>query len=288
MSDASHRFLFDNTDIRGEIIQLDDSFKEVMAIHHYPPVVANMLGEFMAASALLGSTIKFDGTLILQARSEGQIPLIMSEFQSSRSLRAIAQGGETATSSDFSQLLGGGTLAITIDPTQGQRYQGVVALDGDNLASALEYYFLQSEQLDTLLVLACDGNRAAGLLLQALPPSAGIDSAEREDRWHTARQLVNTVQADELLNLEPQTLLYRLFHEDGVRVLDSEPVKFACGCSEERVAKAIISLGEQEATSIAEEDGKIEINCEFCNNQYLFSPADVSQLFIPKSDNSLH
>ena len=288
MTDLSHRFLFDNTDIRGEIIQLDASFKEVMEIHHYPPAVASMIGQFMAASVLLGSTIKFDGSLTLQARSQGQIPVIMAEYNSDRSIRAIARQAETATSNDFSQLLGDGTLAITIDPLEGKRYQGLVALTGDNLASAVEYYFIQSEQLDTILVLASSDGKAAGLLLQALPPSAGIDTAMREDRWLSAKQLVATISDDELLNLDAQTLLYRLFHEDGVRMLESDAVKFNCHCSSERVSTALTSIGESEVRSIIEEDGKIEMHCEFCNSNYQFFSADIDNLFNSKSDNSLH
>jgi molecular chaperone Hsp33 len=288
MTDLSHRFLFDNTDIRGEIIQLDASFKEVMEIHHYPPAVASMIGQFMAASVLLGSTIKFDGSLTLQARSQGQIPVIMAEYNSDRSVRAIARQAETATSNDFSQLLGDGTLAITIDPLEGKRYQGLVALTGDNLASAVEYYFIQSEQLDTILVLASSDGKAAGLLLQALPPSAGIDTAMREDRWLSAKQLVATISDDELLNLDAQTLLYRLFHEDGVRMLESDAVKFNCHCSSERVATALTSIGESEVRSIIEEDGKIEMNCEFCNSNYQFFSTDIDNLFNSKGDNSLH
>lgn len=288
MTDLSHRFLFDNTDIRGEIIQLDASFKEVMEIHHYPPAVASMIGQFMAASVLLGSTIKFDGSLTLQARSQGQIPVIMAEYNSDRSIRAIARQAETATSNDFSQLLGDGTLAITIDPLEGKRYQGLVALTGDSLAAAVEYYFIQSEQLDTILVLASSDGKAAGLLLQALPPSAGIDTAMREDRWLSAKQLVATISDDELLNLDAQTLLYRLFHEDGVRMLESDAVKFNCHCSSERVATALTSIGESEVRSIIEEDGKIEMNCEFCNSNYQFFSADIDNLFNSQGGNSLH
>jgi molecular chaperone Hsp33 len=288
MTDLSHRFLFDNTDIRGEFIQLDASIKEVMEIHHYPPAVASMIGQFMAASALLGSTIKFDGSLVLQARSEGQIPIIMAEYNSDRTIRAIARQAETATSEDFKQLLGGGTLAITIDPLAGERYQGLVALTGDNLAAALEYYFVQSEQLDTILVLASNGEKASGLLLQALPPSANIDSAMREDRWLTAKQLVATISDDELLNLDAETLLYRLFHEDGVRMMKSEPIRFNCHCSSERVATALTSIGESEVRAIIEEDGKIDMNCEFCNTSYQFLSADIDTLFNSSGSKSLH
>jgi molecular chaperone Hsp33 len=288
MTDLSHRFLFDNTDIRGEIIQLDASFKEVMEIHHYPPAVASMIGQFMAASALLGSTIKFDGSLILQARSQGQIPVIMAEYNSDRSIRAIARQAETATSNDFSQLLGDGTLAITIDPLEGNRYQGLVALTGDNLASAVEYYFTQSEQIDTILVLASSDGKAAGLLLQALPPSANVDTVMREDRWLSAKQLVATISDDELLNLDARTLLYRLFHEDGVRMLESDAIKFNCHCSSERVSTALTSIGESEARAIIEEDGKIEMNCEFCNSNYQFLAADIDNLFNSKGGKSLH
>ncbi|MEH6606626.1 MAG: Hsp33 family molecular chaperone HslO, partial [Pseudomonadales bacterium] len=238
-----------------------------------------MIGEFMAASTLLGATIKFDGSLTLQARSEGEIPLIMAEYNSNRTLRAIAQKAEAAQSSDFERLLGGGTLAITIQPKDGKRYQGIVPLNGANLAEALEYYFQQSEQLDTLLILAANGTRAAGILLQALPASKDIDSAARADRWQTAQQLINTVSPEDLLELDPLTLLYRLFHEDGVRVLEPTPIDFGCTCSSERVAGALYSIGREEALSIIEEQQEIEMHCEFCNSQYNFNRQDILSLF---------
>ena len=167
--DRSLRFLFEQADIRGETVHLDDAYRDILAIHQYAPGVSRLLGEFLAASVLLSTTLKFEGKLILQARSEGEIPLLMVESNSALEIRAIARGAEQATSERFDRLLANGQLAITIDPEQGQRYQGIVPLVEDSLANSLDAYFRHSEQLGTRLWLAADGQRAAGLLLQQLP-----------------------------------------------------------------------------------------------------------------------
>lgn len=278
MADQSQRFLFDNTDIRGELIQLESSYQTVLEKNNYPEPVKKLLGEFMVAAALLGSTLKFKGTLSLLCRSEGEIPLITAEANNKGELRAIAKDTEQAHSNDFKTLLKNGNLVITIDPEGGNRYQGIVPLDGNNLAESLEHYFMQSEQLATSLYLVADGKTAAGMLLQELPASH-ISPEERAEQWQHLTHLAATLKDEELLQLENETLLYRLYHQEQVRLFDPKAHQFKCSCSKERTAKAIKAIGQEEAKSIIAEQGQIDITCEFCHHQYQFTEIDVQRLF---------
>ncbi len=277
MSDTILRFIFDQTDIRGEWVQLEHSYQDTLANHHYPPGVARLLGEFLAAASLLGATLKVDGSVILQARSQAQIPLIMAEATSAKELRGIVRGAEQANSQEFAALLGAGQLFITIDPRQGQRYQGVVPLEGNNLAECLEGYFRQSEQLPTRVWLAADGERAAGLFLQELPARA--DSETRSEQWQHLTTLATTITAKELLHLSGQELLHRLFHQEQLRLLRSDNLVFRCSCSQQRTEAMLLSLGRPEAEQILAEQGQIDVNCEFCNQHYRFDRDAVAKLF---------
>ena len=194
-------------------------------------MVQQLLGEFLAAASLLSSTLKFDGILTLQARGDGPLPLIMAECSHHQGLRAVAQPDDAADfdqlavdaegRADIRQLLGKGVLAITIDPDKGERYQGIVPLDADKLAGCLEHYFSQSEQLNTRFWFSADSNASAGLMLQALPQQLNASAEENRDHWETTVALADTVEPGELLGLEHETLLYRLFHEEQVRLFDA-------------------------------------------------------------------
>lgn len=282
MSDEILRFIFDGTDIRGEWVQLDRSYRDTLANHHYPPAVRRLLGEFLAAVSLLSATLKVEGTVILQARGGGEIPLIMAEATANRELRGIAHGAERALSGDFGALLGGGQLSITIDPTGGRRYQGIVELLGDNLAACLEHYFRQSEQLPTRIWLAADADRSAGLFLQELPNRS--DPEQRSRQWQHLVTLADTVSGAELLELSGEQLLYRLFHQEDLRLLRRDPLQFRCSCSQQRTEAMLISLGRAELEQILLEQGKIDVNCEFCNQRYQFGPAEVAALFQAATD----
>lgn len=279
MSDLLQRFIFDNTDIRGELVHLEQSYRDVLSIHPYPDVVAALLGEFLAAAALLSATIKFDGILTLQARSDGEIPLIMAEASSDHSLRAIAREAQAASSQDFNTLLTNGQLSITIDPQQGQRYQGIVELNGNNLAQCLEAYFQHSEQLSTRIWLCSNGRQAAGMLLQELPASQTADAELREQRWQHATQLAATVTEQELLTLAFETLLHRLYHREPVRLFAADSLYFKCSCSRARTLDALRTLGQQELETLLAEQAGIDINCEFCHQHYRFTQKDIHGLF---------
>lgn len=280
MSDQIQRFHFSDSPVRGELVQLTGSVEEVLERHDYPERVERLLAEAMAASVLLATTLKFEGSLILQARGNGPLETLMVECNHRREVRAIARVGEdwspAAEQLSLGELFGNeGQLAITIDPEVGQRYQGIVPLDGDTLAACLEHYFMQSEQLPTRLWLASTDEGAAGLLLQVLP---GHDQGEDADIWPRLCQLTNTVTAPELLGLAATDLLFRLYHEETVELHPSEAVSFRCTCSRERTEQVLLSLGEPELRDIVADQGAIEVSCQFCNQEYRFDPIDVEQM----------
>ena len=281
-SDFTQRFIFDDADARGELVALERSYAEVLAKHPYPEPVAELIGEFMAAAALLVGTLKFDGLLILQARSEGPVPLLMIECSSNRELRGLARyhADQITADAGLRDLMPDGTLAMTIDPTQGQRYQGIVELDGANLSECFSNYFALSEQLGTRFWLNANGSRARGMLLQQLPVDRHKDPEERQDKWEHLVALASTLTAEELLSLDNETVLHRLYHDEAVRLFDIQPLSFRCSCSRERSARALISLGEADAQQLLiEHGGSVEIDCQFCNERYFFDATDIAQLF---------
>lgn len=281
-TDFTQRFLFDNSDTRGELASLDHSYAEVLAKHAYPQPVQELLGELMAAAALLVGSLKFDGLMSLQARSEGPVPLLMIECTSDREIRGLARFNADQITPDatLADLMPNGVLAITIDPAVGKRYQGIVDLDGKTLSDCFTNYFVMSHQVPTRFWLAADGTRARGMLLQQLPAEVIKDEDERAESWQRLNMLGDTLKVEELLGLDNETILVRLFHEEELRVFPDELIEFKCSCSRERSGNALTSLGHDDALNlVAEHDGHIEIDCQFCNERYLFDAADVDQLF---------
>ncbi|MBC3420829.1 Hsp33 family molecular chaperone HslO [Pseudomonas wayambapalatensis] len=280
-TDFTQRFLFEERDVRGEWVELDKSYREVLARHPYPQPVAALLGELMAATSLLVGALKFDGLLILQARSQGPIPLLMVECSSQRDIRGMAryEADQIAADATLADLMPGGHLTLTIDPVKGQRYQGTVDLDGANLSECFTNYFVQSQQLNTRFWLDTSSGKARGLLLQQLPVDRQRDEEEREDSWQHVVAMASTLKPEEWAEGN-ETLLHRLYHEDAVRLFDIEPLRFHCSCSRERSGNALVSLGEADAKALVEEcGGKVEIDCQFCNERYFFDATDVAQLF---------
>ncbi len=279
MTDQIQRFLFDNTNVRGELVTLEQAYAEVLARHDYPPVVNRLLGELLAAVALLTDTVKLDGSLSIEVRGKGSLALLMAESNPGGELRAIARLAEDAPAPaddvGFLELLGGGQIMITLDPREGHRYQGIVALDHDSLAGCLAAYFVQSEQLPTRLWLAADGHRAGGLLLQRMP-----DESQNQDldAWERSVVLADTVKDEELLALGPEQLLQRLYHEEPVRIFDPKSLRFGCTCSQERIASALLTLGEEELRQVLAEHGSIDTQCHFCHTRYHFDEVDVEAL----------
>ena len=302
MADVLLPFVFEGADVRGAVVSLDRAWREVLTRHAYPLPVRSLLGEAMAASALLSSTLKFDGTLILQTQAEKReapVRLLVVECNADLTLRATAKLGaewDAASLQDghtLASLVGDGKIVITLDPraadaeggggrggAAGQAaYQGVVPLEGAHLAAALENYMLRSEQLDTRIFLAADEHRAAGLLIQRLPGEGGHARAAAESKWPDAAVLAATITEQELLTLAPREVMRRLFHEFDLRVFDERAAAFKCTCSRERVAGMLRALGREEVDGIVQEQGTVTVNCEFCNQAYGFDAVDAVQLF---------
>ncbi|WP_372964180.1 Hsp33 family molecular chaperone HslO [Marinobacter sp.] len=274
--DQFQRFIFEHSQVRGAWVQLGDSFNEITNQAPYPASIRQLLGESLVASVLLSSTLKFQGTVSLQAAGEGALRTLMSECSHDRNIRGLARFDEQAMGDhSLHELLGEGRMAITITPDQGQRYQGVVPREADTLAGCLEEYFERSEQLSTSLFLFANEESAAGLLLQRLPGH----TEEDDDLWNRVNHLARTVEADELLNLDSETLLHRLFNEETVRLFDPEPVTFHCSCSRERTLNALEAIGKEECYSILDEQGSINMDCQFCHANYQFDRNDIDHLF---------
>ncbi|WP_281648414.1 Hsp33 family molecular chaperone HslO [Parendozoicomonas sp. Alg238-R29] len=280
-TDSAQRFLFENTDIRGERVQLDQSLQEAFAPHAYPEMIRVLLGELATAAVLLSTTLKFEGKMTLQARSSGPVSLLMIECTDKRSFRGVARwSDEQLSPSDtgLHSLLENGQLVITVDPEKGKRYQGVIPLEGENLAGCLSSYFQQSEQLPTKLWLACDGEKAAGFLLQALPHQKDKDLAARTEHWEHFTVLAETLKDEEMLELSTEEVLHRLYHEEDIRLFDGETIKYHCNCSRERTGSALITVDPADIQEILEEQGQIDMDCQFCNTRYTFTEADIHQL----------
>lgn len=276
-ADLIRRFLFDKGAVRGEIVHLRSTWEAVLERHDYPPALRSIMGQFMAASALLAATLKFSGSMIMQVQSQGAINLLVVECTSDHIMRGTAQWSVIAEDANFSDLLGNGQLIITIDPLHSkERYQGIVELQGNSVAEALEEYLQRSEQLDTHLWLAADETIAAGMLLQKLPDEQSDD----EDLWPRAIQLASTLSQDELLQLNNVDIVHRLFHQEDIRLFDPQPVQFGCSCSRERVGNVLKMLGHDEVSTILKEEGMITVDCEFCNQHYEFDKVDTEQLFV--------
>ena len=279
-NDKLLRFIFDHSDVRGEIISLEKSYGEILRNGDYPEPISTLLGEMVAAVGLLSATLKFDGILTLQARGEGELSLIMADCTRQHLLRGIAQlsPGATPSSGNLGELLGKGHLAITIDPAKGERYQGIVPLESATLSGCIEQYFNQSEQLPTRLWLFADGDRCGGLLLQALPLQTQT-AEERDAYWQHLGILADTLKCEEFLSHDSETLLSRLFHQEQVRLFEPTDMAFGCSCSRDRTASMLKSMGEAEARSIIEEQGLIEIQCQFCHQQYRFDSSQINDIF---------
>lgn len=279
-NDRLTRFLLPGAGVRGVHVRLQDAWQRIRSRDDYPAAVSEMLGEAVAASALFTGHVKVEGRLSVQLRGRHRLRTLFAECTAAGTLRAIARLAEddaSAISRDLRELGDGAVLAITIENPgirgrEPARYQGLVPLEADSLAGAFEDYFRQSEQLPTRLLLAADGSHAAGLLLQKLPGDEGDT-----DGWARAGALFDTLGVDELLATDAQTLLLRLFHEEGVQALGGRDLAFGCSCSRERVAGMLRSLGAEEARA-AVIDGAARVRCEFCGERYAFDPGEVEAL----------
>jgi molecular chaperone Hsp33 len=271
--------------VRGELVHLDQAWKSVIERHDYPPLLRNMMGELTAAAVLLAATLKLKGALVLQIMGKGAIRLLVVECSGDMQLRATAKWSGDLTHGTLAELIGDGHFVITLDPKDGgPTYQGIVELQGDSVAEVLQNYMSQSEQLESRLWLAADGESAAGMLLQKLPQQIrpAAEAEPDEDMWERATILADTLKAEELLQLPAQELIHRLYHEEDIRLFDAQAVSFHCSCSRESVANMFKMLGREEVDSILSERENLEVFCEFCNQRYEFDKVDAELMFVEK------
>lgn len=273
------RFSFDNSNVRGERVLLNDAYQEIIKRKEYPLGLEKLLGEFVAAIALLRDIVKIDGVLSIQAKGNGFLSTLMTECDEQQNLRGIAQWDDNQEVPEIISLkdvLKGGYLTITIQPRNGQRYQGIVEIVGDTLSECLEQYFSQSEQLPSRVWLAANGAQCGGLFLQRLPEEQAKEGDE--DAWERLTHLASTVKEDELLGLETGELLYRLYHEEEVRLYDTKVMQFGCSCSRQRTLDAVMSLGTEEIRELLIEQGSVKVDCQFCAEKYEFTEDDLVDL----------
>ena len=280
--DLLHRFLFERLPVRGHLVRLDASWRAAIEHHEYPAPVTTALGEAMAAAALMAGALKFEGRLSLQFEGPGPVRLVLAQCTHRHAIRGVARH-DALPEGLATDLFGNGQLAVTIEQSEGsERYQGVVPLESEQLATNLEAYFERSEQLPSRLLLAATPDRAAGLLLQRVAlGDAGTRTgrAEAEDAWRRIGLLASTVSPKELFDLPSRELLQRLFPEDDIRLFEGTPVFFQCTCSRERVAGILQALGGDEVEALLAERGDVEVRCEFCNRAWRFDSVDVAGLF---------
>jgi molecular chaperone Hsp33 len=291
MSDKLQRFIFENAAVRGEMVELQDTWREVQARHEYPPAVRKLLGEMLSAAALLSASLKFDGMIVMQIHGDGPVKLLVVECDADLHLRATAKMAPGAVIPDEATLVelvnvhDHGRFVITLDPKDkipGQQpYQGIVPLSGESVAVVIENYMLRSEQLETKFWLAADDHVSRGLLLQKLPKDGGTGTTVADDveTWNHTVTLASTLREEELLSTDIDTLLHRLFWQETVRVFEPRQPRFQCSCTREKVGNMLLMLGQAEVESALHDLGSLSINCDFCGQHYEFDAVDCTQLF---------
>lgn len=290
--DLLYRYLFEEYEVRGELVQLDSTYRHIVDAQNYPVQVQKLLGELLVATSLLTATLKFEGSITVQLQGDGPVRLAVINGDHNQQLRGVARyEGELPTDDKLQSLVGNGQLVITITPEEGERYQGIIALEADTLATCLEQYFAQSEQLATRLWIRTGHHegtpRAAGILLQELPARSEDHGAD----FDHLIQLTSTIKDEELFGLEAEEILYRLYHQDKVRVFDPQAIEFRCTCSRARCEGALLQIEKEEAVAMVQELGKIDMHCDYCGAHYQFDGIDIETLFsgAPGNDaNKLH
>jgi molecular chaperone Hsp33 len=296
VDDVLHRFMLERAGVRGVLVRLGASWREIASRAEYPEALRDLLGQSVAASALLTGNIKLQGSLSLEFRSAGPLRLLFAECNDEGQLRGLARWEDPLPEQLDLAGLPEALMAITIGHVErGQRYQGLVDLNAPTVAGAIENYFAQSEQLPARILLAADGDHAVGLMLQMLPGEGGHSAVDEDedDPWARVSLLTDTLGAEEMLNTSPEEILYRLYHEETVRLFEPRELAFGCSCTRERVEAVLRSLGREEVeAALAARDGEIEVICEFCAERYTFDPVDAEHLLadgtIPAPSSTLH
>lgn len=275
--DQLQRFLFEDSNLRGSIVHLKETYRQATDNRDYPPGIRHLLGECLAACALMGDSLKFEGNLSLQAQGKGPLQLLVSDCSNRLRLRGVAQyEAQAPLAGNLPALIGDGRLVITISPEDGQRYQGIVPLEKPSLAKCLQDYFRLSEQLRTFMLLFADDNDAAGLMLQQLPTQPASPDL---DLWPRAVKLAETLTARELFQLPAEAIVHRLYHQERTQLFPARMATFGCGCSRLRTRAALEALGRDECIALLNEREVITIDCNFCGRRYIYDRGDVEALF---------
>lgn len=283
--DKLHRFMFNQANVRGELVRLDESLNQIVHSYEYPLQIQTLLGEMAAATSLLTATLKFKGEISLQIQSKGPVSYAVLNATHEQTLRGVARWDETLSGlpESFSELLSQAVLVITITPDEGERYQGVVALDKPSLAQCIEEYFGQSEQLATRVHLITDlsdpqNAKASGILLQVLPTDSSATDVSQANEFEHISTLTETLTKEEMFTLSVEDILHRLYHQEEVELFPAKAVSFACTCSKERSAEALRHVDKSELLAIIEEEGAIKMNCQYCHTEYRFDSIDVEAI----------
>lgn len=284
-ADSLIRYTFANVPVRGELVQLDQSYQRLVKGHNYPPIVRDLLGELMAVTSLLSATLKFEGHINLQLQGNGALNFATVNGNQQQELRGMARLTEALQDGSFAGLVGDKAyLMITLSPEGSERYQGLVEVKATDtgLAQVVERYFEQSEQLRTRIWLHANAERVGGMLLQALPGQGdgqqeGLQAESAEEFEHLAT-LTDTIRADELHQLDANVILHRLYHEDDVIVYEPMAVRFFCGCSQERSMNALYSVPLDELKDIIQSDGEIRLTCDYCLSEYVYDETDLAAI----------
>lgn len=286
--DKLSRFLFDNHPVRGEVLNLSDTYQRILDNHNYPLAVQKLLGELLVATSLLTATLKFEGDITVQLQGDGPLNLAVINGNNHQQMRGVARvNGEIADNASLQEMIGNGYIIITITPKNGERYQGIVALEADTVAGCIENYFKQSEQLATQLLIKTGVYQhkpvAAGLLLQVLPAHEGS-----EESFEYLTILAQTIKAEELFSLPAEEILYRLYHQEDVRLFDAQSVEFKCTCSRQRCEDTLSTLPEDEVDTILAEEDNIDMHCDYCGNHYIFDKIDIENMRKHKLQDTFH
>lgn len=270
------RFLFDALDIRGAFVQLNDAWRKMVEGRQYAPAVRTVLGEMTAVASMMTGNLKQPGRLTFQMQGHGPLSLLVVDCTETLNVRGYAKGDNVPADGALPAMVGDGRLLMTYEVNdQQQPYQSYVPVEGDTIAAVFEHYLALSEQQPAMLLLACNGDTAAGLFLQKLPDADRRD----EDGWARITQLANTVKLEELLALDTETLLTRLFHEEEVRLFDPRPVVHHWPMDPEKIESMLLSLGRDEVQAILDEQGMIEIHDDLSNHTYRYDADDIEALF---------
>ncbi|MFY8273800.1 Hsp33 family molecular chaperone HslO [Pseudoalteromonas sp. SSDWG2] len=277
--DLLHRYIFDKLDVRGELVQVSEAFSKMVEGRNYPDPVKKLLGELFVTTSLLTATLKFQGHINVQIQGDGPVKFAAINGDHEQNMRGVARLQGEVNSDNLLELMGKGHMIITITPVKGERYQGIVPLEHDTLAKCVEQYFVQSEQLQTRMWFATDvtegAEKATGLFLQVLP----VDKEKSEADFSHLEALSDTVTEDELLNLDAQTVLTRLYHEDNPQLFEPQPVQFKCTCSRDKTIDALVNIGKDELLADVQQNGEIVISCHYCMTDYRFDEEQVKAIF---------